>query len=640
MIEKMRFVTISGPKEDIDRVIDLYLSKYELQLENSLSELQSIQDLRPFHEVNPYRDFLAKAEILKNSLQFHSERREIKIQESKELTIEAYQKFIDYQDQIQRLSNQIKDLQSEFEHLLPFEHLDYDLEKFSYFDHLKYHFGRFRKEDFKKFEQSIYQNSNSIFLKCHESDRYIYGIYFAPDRFFTKVDAMYSSANFEHLDFPDDYLGTPADKLKKLKKSLSDTKEALQREQTTLQYYLEENKVDIFSSYDLLKKYTQNFEIRKFAALTQENSQGFYILCGWISQKDAQSLSAEIEQDYLVYCFVKDEYQNSTSLPPTKLKNPSIFRPFELFIRMYGVPAYHETDPTIGVALLYAFFFGLMFGDVGQGLCLVIGGFSLYFTKKIALCAIIGLAGIFSIIFGFLFGSVFGFENIIKPLWLHPNSAMTNLPFIGKLNTVFIVTILIGMLVIFCTMIMHIINALAKHDLESALFDANGVAGLIFYGLIILMLVLFFSGKTLPPKAILGLLFLIPLLLIFFKEPLAALLEKKKDIFPKQKGMFFVQSLFELFEVLLGYFSNTLSFVRIGAFAVSHAAMMGVVMMLSGAEHGSPNWIIVIVGNLIVMLMEGLIVGIQVLRLVYYEIFSRFYQGSGKEFQGYTQIHS
>ena len=101
--------------------------------------------------------------------------------------------------------------------------------------------------------------------------------------------------------------------------------------------------------------------------------------------------------------------------------------------------------------------------------------------------------------------------------------------------------------------------------------------------------------------------------------------------------MFVVQAFFELFEVCLSYFSNTLSFVRIGAFAVSHAAMMEVVLMLAGAEEGSPNWVVIVLGNLFVCLMEGLVVGIQVLRLEYYEMFSRFYKGSGRAFDPYTK---
>ena len=97
--------------------------------------------------------------------------------------------------------------------------------------------------------------------------------------------------------------------------------------------------------------------------------------------------------------------------------------------------------------------------------------------------------------------------------------------------------------------------------------------------------------------------------------------------------MFFVQGFFEMFEVLLSYFSNTLSFVRVGAFAVSHAAMMEVVLMLAGVESGNPNWAVVVLGNLFVCGMEGLIVGIQVLRLEYYELFSRFYHGTGRAFK-------
>ena len=113
------------------------------------------------------------------------------------------------------------------------------------------------------------------------------------------------------------------------------------------------------------------------------------------------------------------------------------------------------------------------------------------------------------------------------------------------------------------------------------------------------------------------------------------MVEKKAEKIEGGKGMFIVQGFFEMFEVLLSYFSNTLSFVRVGAFAVSHAAMMEVVLMLAGVESGNPNWAVVVLGNVFVCGMEGLIVGIQVLRLEYYELFSRFYHGTGRAFKPY-----
>ena len=145
------------------------------------------------------------------------------------------------------------------------------------------------------------------------------------------------------------------------------------------------------------------------------------------------------------------------------------------------------------------------------------------------------------------------------------------------------------------------------------------------------------TGNKLPGTIVLILMFGIPLLLIALKEPLTRLIKKKPKLIEGGIGMFFVQTFFELFEVMLSYFSNTLSFVRIGAFAVSHAAIMEVVLMLAGAESGSPSIPVIVIGNLFVMGLEGLIVGIQVLRLEYYEMFSRFYKGNGREFKPFKQ---
>ena len=295
-------------------------------------------------------------------------------------------------------------------------------------------------------------------------------------------------------------------------------------------------------------------------------------------------------------------------------------------------------DPTIFVALTYSFIFGAMFGDVGQGLLLAIGGFLLYKIKHMNLAAIIGTAGIFSTFFGFMFGSFFGFENIIEPLWLHPTEAMTMVPGLGNMNTVFVVAIVFGMFLILVTMIFHIINAVRTRDFENTWFDQNAVCGLVFYGMLTVSALLFLTGNALPAAVVLGVMFGVPLLLIMFKEPITKLLTKQGPVIEGSKPMFLVQSFFELFEIMLSFLSNTLSFVRIGAFAVSHAAMMGVVLMLAGAESGgSINWFIIVLGNLFVCAMEGLIVGIQVLRLEYYEMFSRFYKGSGREFRPFFQ---
>ena len=230
---------------------------------------------------------------------------------------------------------------------------------------------------------------------------------------------------------------------------------------------------------------------------------------------------------------------------------------------------------------------------------------------------VISIAGLFSTFFGFMFGSIFGFEDVIQARWLRPVDAMTNLPFIGQLNTVFVVAIAFGMGLNILVMIFNVINSIKSHDVENMLFSHNGIAGLVFYGFLVLTIVLYMTGHKVPGNILMVIFLGVPVILFVFKEPLGNLVTKQHKKMEEGKVMFFVQAFFELFETMLSYFSNTISYVRIGAFAVSHAAMMEVVLMLSGASAGHTNWIVFVLGNVLVCGLEGLVVGIQVLRLEY-----------------------
>ena len=501
---------------------------------------------------------------------------------------------------------------------------------------IKYRFGKITRDYYKKLEHYVYENLDTVFYRCSEDEQYVWGVYFVPAGRAGQIDAVFSSLHFERIHLPDEYEGIPQEVGTKLQSDIHDLDVQLQECREESAKLLNEYKNKVLLCRDKFRSLTSNFDVRKLAACTKEGKQVFYILCGWMTESDAARFEKDVADDKNLFCLIEsneDQDKDSTLTPPTKLKNPGIFRPFELFVRMYGLPSYNEIDPTIFVALTYSFIFGAMFGDAGQGLLLFIGGLLLYKLKHIDLAGIISCAGVFSTFFGLMFGSIFGFEDVIPALWLRPVDSMTTIPFIGKLNTVFIVAIGFGMGIILLCMVFNIINSFKTHDVEKTWFDTNAVAGLVFYGSAVLCIGLFVSGHAVPGGAVLAIMFGLPLLLIFFKEPLTNLAEKKAEIMPKEKGMFIVQGIFELFEVILSYFSNTLSFVRIGAFAVSHAAMMEVVLMLAGAENGSPNWIVIILGNLFVCAMEGLIVGIQVLRLEYYEMFSRFYKGSGRKFE-------
>lgn len=651
MIEKMKFLSITGPKADIDRVVNTYLSKYEIHLENALSELTTVQNLTPFLEINPYKEALNTANLFceeLNSFATDTVKAETAQAAAQTMDVETALDTIrriqtDYQDLDKKrsdLKNQLTTVDESLRVIRPFRNLDFDISSILKFRFIRFRFGRIGKEYYQKFERYIYDNLDTIFIKCDEDDQYIWGMYFVPEPESQKVKAVYSSMHFEKIYMPDSYEGTAREAFEQLaqKRSLilSDFNTVSQKRNDFLISHCRE----ILAAQAAIARLSGNFDIRKLAACTKGKGENdiFYILCGWMTEKDAHSFQTDIKNDSKIFCIIDGEddehiQPETHQQPPTKLKNPKLFKPFEMYINMYGLPAYNEMDPTWFVAITYSFIFGAMFGDAGQGLLLFIGGFLLYKFKHIALAGIISCAGVFSTIFGILFGSFFGFENLFPALWLRPMNNMMTVPFIGKLNTVFIVAIGFGMGLILLCMVFNIINAWKAHDTEHIWFDTNSVAGLVFYGSATVSIALILTGHTLPGGILLFIMFGIPLILIFFKEPLTALVEKKSEVMPKEKGMFIVQGLFEMFEVLLSYFSNTLSFVRIGAFAVSHAAMMEVVLMLAGFESGHLNWIVVILGNLFVSGMEGLIVGIQVLRLEYYEMFSRFYKGTGRKFE-------
>ena len=646
MVEKMKFISIVGPKEEIDRVTSQYLSRYEIQLENTLSELKDLKNITPCADSNPYRGVLARAEELAGRVREIGNAapsgKRMETQAAVALTEELYAELEKCRAQKSGLEAERKKVVELLVNIRPFQNLHYDVASILHFKHIKFRFGKIPVESYSKLKEYLMDDICTIFDECGRDENYIWGVYFVPAAEEEKVDAVYASLHFERTFIDDDYEGTVEEAFEALTRRQKELEESLAQIEDSFQEKLMARGGEMLAAAETISDSAEYFDVRRLAAFTKAKDTVFFILCGWMTREDAERFEKEIEGDADVFCMVEDgkneSLENRFRKPPTKLKNPRIFKPFEMFIRMYGLPNYQEFDPTIFVAVTYSIIFGAMFGDVGQGLCLFIGGMILYKFKKLNLAAIVGSCGIFSTIFGFCFGSVFGFEDVIEPLWLRPTEAMTTLPFIGNLNTVFVVAVALGMGLVILMMVFHIINSLRAKQLGEALFDTNGVAGLVFYGAVAAVVVLYMTGNALPAGIVLVVMFVVPLLVIACKEPLTNKLNKKKELIEGGKGMFVVQAFFEMFEVLLSYFSNTLSFVRIGAFAVSHAAMMQVVMMLAGAENGgTPNIIVVIIGNLIVLGMEGLIVGIQGLRLQYYEFFSRFYKGDGREFKPYAK---
>ncbi len=643
MIVKMNLISLTGPVHDIDRVVGKYLSNYEIHLENALTELGDVHSLKPFRESNPYRDPLQKvseyAELLEKA-GAKADGKEADVKDICSLIQKIDQDMHGLKEEKEAAAQEKKDLEERLKRIEPFRSLPVNVKKLLNYKFVLFRFGKIPKDFYEKLKDYVYDNFDTVFYPCKTDDRYVWGVYFVPRNEAHKIDAVYSSMHFERVYIPSECEGTPEESYQKILQEIKHKETELADLDKKMQELLKEDGPKLLQAKQQLEMLSENFDVRKLAAKVEHTNDEYYILCGWMAAKDVKKLQKEIRTDDDVVLVVENiDDEDKNIVPPTKLKNPKLFKPYEMYVEMYGLPNYREIDPTMFIALTYSFIFGAMYGDWGQGLCLLIGGFLLYHFKHIRLAGIISCAGLFSTIFGFLFGSFFGFEDEpFHAIWLLPKEDKMVLPGIGSINTVLVCAIVFGMFLILVSMILNIINSKRLGDKEAMLFGTNSIAGFVFYlGVTIAVFTAFGAGNLKIGTLFILIFFVIPLILMFFKEPITNKMNQKKELIEGGTGMFFVQGFFEMFETMLSFFSNTLSFVRIGAFAVSHAAMMQVVLMLAGVEAGNPNWVVVVLGNLFVMGMEGLIVGIQVLRLEYYEMFSRFYHGDGREFKPFFQ---
>ena len=320
-----------------------------------------------------------------------------------------------------------------------------------------------------------------------------------------------------------------------------------------------------------------------------------------------------------------------------QLKNNKAVRPFEFFVDMFGLPQYDELDPTPFVAITYVLLFGIMFGDVGQGLCVSLVGALMWRYKHMVLGKALVPCGFSSAFFGLVYGSVFGYEHVLDPMYRALFGLSEKPVEVMEADTTILIILAavgIGIFLVLTAILINIICSLRRKRYESALFGPNGVAGFVFYAAVVAG----FGGQAAFGWQIVSPLFIIllialPLLVIMFAGVLGGLVEHRPDWKPESWGGYVMENFFELFEVLLGYASNTISFLRVGAFVLVHAGMMTMVFTLAEMSGGIGYVLIVILGNIIVMGMEGLLVGIQVMRLEFYEMFSRFFEGGGRPFR-------
>jgi len=472
------------------------------------------------------------------------------------------------------------------------------------------------------------------------------------------LETQLKKFSFEPIDIPENYRGIPAEMLKSLNEQLNDLDrklELIKDDKETLRKTHEEDIKRFLSSM----KMTLMIEEIKARFTATEN---VYHFSGWIVADNeaclVKELTAITNGRIAVHSYHPEELpsiQKGTEKVPVAMKHNVFVKGFESVVFSYGAPLYGTIDPTPIVAFFFTMIFGIMFGDVGQGFVLLSAGIMIKKIKKFArffkFSTPLIAVGISSMIMGFLAGSVFANEHILiaptrfitSKLFDYPMDRILHiLPMAGdggsitKLLYFFGFTIAIGIVMNSLGLFINIYNRCRLKKYKNAFFSKNGLAGLLIFWYALFIAVRIILGGKFEAYDFAGLL--IPALCIFFGPVIWRIIKKEKPLIETGIFTFIMEGFVEILETISSYLSNTISFLRVGAFALAHAVFSFIIFFFtdelarSGLAGTFSAIFISIVGNSIIIVLEGLIVAIQVIRLQYYEFFNKFFVETGVEF--------
>ena len=507
----------------------------------------------------------------------------------------------------------------------------------------------------------------AIVIPVGENDDEILAISSKKGRF--ALDSELSRQNFVPGTLPEDMQGSPDDTIRELREDLARAERDLHHIELEKQDFARKHgdSVRILYASCLMARAMDDVKSR-FAATKQ-----LFQLKGWVEAGVARPLAGELSRLTQGRAAVRafDPYevasvQSGEEKIPVMLKHGRFARTFQPLVLSYGAPLYGAVDPTPITAFFFTLLFAVMFGDVGQGAVLFLAG--VFFASKRGRALFPGMKsyagplkaiGPLSMLTGVLYGSVFANETLLeKPTEAvtgflaatslgrtlgivetgHLISLMPEQDSLGKLFMFFGFTLAIGVLLNSIGLVLFIMNNITMHRYERALFSRNGVAGLCFfwYAVSIGVRAVIQKGMfTFGTVDILGLV--IPIFFIVTGPLIWNIITAKRPLFHEGFFAFFMEGIVDILETISGYVSNTVSFLRVGAFALSHAVLSFIIFTMAekvahAAFGGLWQTVIIVFGNLVIILLESMIVAIQVVRLQYYEFFSKFFTETGVEF--------
>ncbi|MCL2210457.1 MAG: V-type ATP synthase subunit I [Treponema sp.] len=565
----------------------------------------------------------------------------------------------DLKDREESATHELQRIQESINELKVFSDMNVQFSDFEDISYLTLRFGRLDPDELNKLRKNLGDRVAVIPLK----DNCILAATSKKGRF--ALDAQLSQLPFEPAKIPE-MCGSPEEIMANLREQSIAGEEKLNKIKNEKDAFIKKCMPDIKK---LLISWRCALTIEEIKARFKATER-MYNFSGWIPadivKKTVKDLSQITEGRIAVNAFKPYEVPSIRSgkeKVPVAMKHSAFVKGFEGVVFSYGAPMYGTIDPTALVAFFFTIMFGIMFGDMGQAFVLLLTGFIIkHSSKKLVrfrkFSTPLISVGIASMIMGFLSGSVFANETLL----IAPARAITEfftgeprdrilqiLPMaehggsIIKLLYFFAFTVAIGVVINSLGLIINIVNRCMFKKYEQAFFSKTGLAGLLMFWYAVFIAVKLIAGGKFYKLDILGIC--IPLFFIVFGHVIWRFFTGRK--FHMESGLFafMMEGFVEILDTVSSYISNTASFLRVGAFALAHAVFSFIIFFFTDSLTGSGTAgafsaaLIMIVGNAIIITLEGLIVAIQVMRLQYYEFFNKFFVETGVEFAPFRFQH-
>lgn len=655
--EKMRLLELMVLKQDIVPVIEYIGKKGSFQFqtkksksdENNAQQKENIMDIdsQIYKQLMEIAQYLGIQDYPQDLSQFDAPNERVR-KDANDFLIafnELKTRINDANEEAEKVNNAYKEAKA-------FSNLQVSYSELEHLSFLSLRIGKVTPDEYEDLKESL--TDNAVVIPLGEDKTHILVASSKKGRF--AVDSELKNHGFIEMEIPQDFKGVPENVLLSLKNQKTESDKKLEELKTEKSNFIETHKDKLFALLGSFAIGVQISEVEK----NLESTELVYRITGWIPETETTNYMTELDQltQSRIAIRVYEPYEVPSVMSgkeqvPVKLRHGKFVKSFERMIFSYGSPVYGTIDPTPFVAIFFTLLFGIMFGDLGQGLVIALVGFLM--AKKVIkvggwnkFAPIFIAVGCTSSVMGLLTGEFFSNETLLEPFskWVTglfgtPHAPILKLMPSSDPNSIkamfgmFGVAVAIGFVINTCGLIINIINSFIKKDYASAFFGKEGLAGAIFFWYVIVLIVrvaFFHNHFGAYDWIIIG----VSLFFAAFDEPFKNLVNKKRPLLENGFGTYLIASVVEVIEVISGYLSNTVSFVRVGAFALSHAVLDYVIYILTnivGGQGTVAGIAVMIVGNAVIVVLEGMIVAIQVVRLQYYEFFSKFFHETGSEFK-------